>query len=97
MPGFDGTGPFGLGPRTGGGRGLCSPWGRAGSTYPYSIPRWGHYIHPFYATEPFFPGPVPFAPRMTTEQELDWLKTQAKAMTEYIQDIEAKIKELTSK
>ena len=25
MPGFDGTGPMGLGPRTGGGFGFCSP------------------------------------------------------------------------
>lgn len=25
MPGFDGTGPMGMGPRTGGGRGFCSP------------------------------------------------------------------------
>jgi len=28
MPGFDGTGPMGMGPRTGGGRGFCPP--RAG-------------------------------------------------------------------
>jgi len=27
MPGFDGTGPGGMGPMTGGGRGFCSPWG----------------------------------------------------------------------
>ena len=25
MPGFDGTGPRGMGPRTGGGRGFCTP------------------------------------------------------------------------
>jgi len=25
MPGFDGTGPMGMGPRTGGGRGFCQP------------------------------------------------------------------------
>jgi len=25
MPGFDGTGPMGMGPRTGGGRGYCPP------------------------------------------------------------------------
>ena len=35
MPGFDGTGPMGGGPMTGGGRGLCTPYGRsyAGSGY----------------------------------------------------------------
>ena len=27
MPGFDGTGPRGMGPMTGGGRGLCGPYG----------------------------------------------------------------------
>jgi hypothetical protein len=27
MPGFDGTGPRGMGPMTGGGRGFCSPRG----------------------------------------------------------------------
>jgi len=32
MPGFDGTGPRGMGPMTGGGRGFCSPWG-LGSGY----------------------------------------------------------------
>jgi len=34
MPGFDGTGPWGLGPRTGGGRGFCPPGsGPAGGYY----------------------------------------------------------------
>ena len=33
MPGFDGTGPRGMGPMTGGGRGFCSP--RMGYGYPY--------------------------------------------------------------
>lgn len=27
MPGFDGTGPMGMGPTTGAGRGFCSPQG----------------------------------------------------------------------
>jgi len=33
MPGFDGTGPRGMGPMTGGGRGLCSPWGVGRTAY----------------------------------------------------------------
>jgi hypothetical protein len=32
MPGFDGTGPQGMGPMTGGGRGLCNPYGRMNVT-----------------------------------------------------------------
>jgi hypothetical protein len=31
MPGFDGTGPMGLGPRTGGGFGFCSPGAGVGA------------------------------------------------------------------
>ena len=35
MPGFDGTGPFGYGPRTGGGFGFCPPgWGGQGDIGP---------------------------------------------------------------
>ena len=30
MPGFDGTGPRGMGPMTGGGRGFCNPRGARG-------------------------------------------------------------------
>ena len=33
MPGFDGTGPMGMGPRTGGGWGYCSPG--TGAAYGY--------------------------------------------------------------
>lgn len=34
MPGFDGTGPMGMGPRTGGGRGFCQPG--TGARYPFA-------------------------------------------------------------
>ncbi len=58
MPGFDGTGPGGRGPMTGGGRGFCSPWGVrvARPTYGFG----------------------PFAPQMTREQELEFLKTASR-------------------
>ena len=42
MPGFDGTGPRGLGPMTGGGRGFCNSSFRGMGTpymgYPYGTP-----------------------------------------------------------
>ncbi len=38
MPGFDGTGPRGQGPRTGGGFGFCPPGADA---YPYGAPMYG--------------------------------------------------------
>jgi hypothetical protein len=58
MPGFNGTGPRGMGPMTGGGRGYC--------VVPLSVP----------------------------ETELDFLKNQAKALREQLEQIEARIKEL---
>lgn len=39
MPGFDGTGPRGMGPRTGGGRGFCSPAAGMTNTYRAGIYR----------------------------------------------------------
>jgi len=45
MPGFDGTGPAGMGPMTGGARGWCNPYRPAYTGYgPY---------------RPSFPAPVP--------------------------------------
>ena len=43
MPGYDGTGPRGMGAMTGGGRGLCSPTGvgRASGLRRWFAPRFG--------------------------------------------------------
>ena len=39
MPGFDGTGPAGMGPMTGGARGWCNPYGPLSAGYaPYAAP-----------------------------------------------------------
>jgi len=90
MPGFDGTGPMGMGPMTGGGRGFCSPWGiRA-----YGTPRWRGYGYPYYATGQFVPGVMPYASQISNEQELGFLKQQAEAMKAELKDIQARIKEL---
>ena len=100
MPGFDGTGPRGMGPMTGGGRGFCavplpSRWptylGR-GAYPPYGVPRG----MPYYGAGPIAPGAVPFAPQMTREQELDFLKNQAQAMRGQLEQIEARVQQLGS-
>ncbi|HIE17084.1 MAG TPA: hypothetical protein EYP71_02705 [Dehalococcoidia bacterium] len=104
MPGFDGTGPMGLGPMTGGGRGFCSPWGIGAALRRYgfsgstisAIPRWMGYGYPYYGASPFFPGSVPSAPQMSTEQELSFLREQAEAMRRELEAIEARISELTA-
>jgi len=87
MPGFDGTGPRGMGPMTGGGRGFCSPWGMR------AAPR--SYGYPYGAGIPYPPS-VPLAPQMTREQELDVLKNQAQAMRGQLERIEARIQQLGS-
>jgi len=68
---------------TGGGRGFCAiPLAAAGPMY---MGRAGYPPHR-----------VPFAPQMTREQELDFLKNQAQAMRGQLEQIEARIKELGS-
>jgi hypothetical protein len=54
MPGFDGTGPAGMGPMTGGGRGWCNPYG---SFYP----GYGPYPAP-YPYQPYTPMGTGYAP-----------------------------------
>jgi len=105
MPGFDGTGPRGMGPMTGGGRGFCSPWG-SGTAYRsygrfqgmgYGYPYYGAGAsYPSYGAPTGVPGATPFVPQMTREQELDFLKNQAQGMRGQLEQIEARIQQLGS-
>ena len=94
MPGFDGTGPMGMGPMTGGGRGFCGPWGIGAGVRPYGIPRRRGYGYPYQAAGRFVPGVMPYAAQMSREQEVDFLNQQAEAMRAELKEIEARIKEL---
>jgi len=106
MPGFDGTGPRGMGPITGGGRGFCSPWGIGVALAGYGTPPTTGYGYPYYggagAAYPFYGAPTsvpeaaPFSPQMTREQELDFLKNQAQAMRGQLEQIEGRIQQLGS-
>jgi len=40
------------------------------------------------------PGAMPFAPQMTREQELDFLRNEAEAAREQLEQIEARIRDL---
>ena len=96
MPGFDGTGPRGMGPMTGGGRGFCAvPLPAAWPTYSGrgAYPPYGA---PYYGAGPAALGAVPFAPQMTREQELGFLKNQAQAMRGQLEQIDARIQKLGS-
>ncbi len=92
MPGFDGTGPRGMGPMTGGGRGYCSPWGRGAAFRSYGFaPGYGH---PYYGAGQFVPFSTPFSPQVSKEQELDWLRSQSQDIKGQLEQIEARIKQL---
>ena len=107
MPGFDGTGPRGMGPMTGGGRGFCSPWGIGAAPRRYGVPPGIGYGYPYYggigAPYPAYgapataPGATPFTPQITPEQELDYLKNQAQAMRGQLDQIETRMRELGAK
>jgi hypothetical protein len=90
MPGFDGTGPNGMGPMTGGGRGFCSPWGIGRRNY--AFPRWSPYAYPRYGAYGF----RPFTPRMSREQELEFLKGQAEALRDELKQLETEIGKLST-
>ncbi len=104
MPGFDGTGPRGIGPMTGGGRGFCNPLGiRARSygfgrgygfrgimAYPGMRPRVGYGIPYGYS----YPEANPYAPQLTREEELNMLREQSQAIKGQLDQIEARIKEI---
>lgn len=85
MPGFDGTGPRGMGPMTGGGRGFCSPWGRGVRTGPWG---YGAYGNP-YNMWPAGYGPAPYCGQITHQQEIDILREQAQALKNRLDQIES--------
>jgi hypothetical protein len=88
MPGFDGTGPRGMGPMTGGGRGFCSPWGIGAANRSYGFPQRFGYGYPN-----AYPS-AQSAPRMTREQEIDFLSSQSQALKTQLEQIEARISQL---
>lgn len=58
MPGFDGTGPAGMGPMTGGARGWCNPYSPLYAGYgPYAVP---YASRPYYGFRPYTGYPRPY-------------------------------------
>jgi hypothetical protein len=115
MPGFDGTGPRGQGPRTGGGFGFCSPGsyscGAPGVVYGVGrggIPRgggrgftfgggrgrrfWRRGYAPVAPAYYAAPAPAPVSP----EEELAWLQQHSQAMQDQLNQMNARITELTA-
>jgi len=105
MPGFDRTGPRGMGSMTGGGRGLCGPrdigpvYRGSGMGFRGNSPPWpyvgrgrGGYARCRY---PGFTG-APIYPYTGRDQEIDELKNQAQAMREQLTLVEDKIKQMNN-
>jgi len=86
MPGFDGTGPRGLGPMTGGGRGYCAVPLGAGIGYrrwSASPPR-GMQYDPAYGED-------------ISQSEIDQLKNEFDALLKQLEDINERISRLEKK
>jgi len=110
MPNFDGTGPMGQGPMTGGGRGYCAvPLTGTGRPF-YGRGFWGRgggrgWRHWYWATG--LPGWMraqrwisPFGgfSRITNkEDEIRFLKDQADFLKQQLEDIENHLREVESK
>ena len=105
MPGFDGTGPWGEGPMTGGARGYCNP--ALVRTSPLYGRRFGYgrgyrgrgFRRGFgpgygwgrgYAPAAPYYGPYPMDP----SQEVNMLKTEADALRSELDQINKRIEEL---
>ena len=87
MPGFDGTGPGGMGPITGGGRGFCRP----GSAWTgYRFPRRFGNAYPQRGRFTSWPAVVP----MARDEELQILKLQATNLKRELEGIDERINEL---
>lgn len=95
MPGFDGTGPRGMGPMTGWGRGFCAvPLNDTGNR-----PYWGR---GFYSRgggrgfRRYWAGPGSPGWRGSKEDEIEMLKDQADTLKQQLEDIEARLREIES-
>jgi hypothetical protein len=112
MPGFDGTGPMGMGPMTGGARGLCSPYSRPFARRDWTLCSWfgrsgrgKGFRNMFWATgvpdrrgynAGIYHG-TPFYGQYSKEQETDFLKDQSAILRQELSIIDRRIQELESK
>jgi hypothetical protein len=106
MPGFDRTGPWGMGPRTGRGLGLCGPGPRS---YGYGMRGAGRGLLPWgggrgrawgggrgfgwqgYGASPGYGySPDPYVP-LTEEQEIEALRSEASFLEKELQAVQKRL------
>ena len=66
-------------------------FGGAGAPAP-----WSYQPRPFYSGMPSAPGYAPYYPRMSREQELEFLKGQAEALRDNLKELETEIGKLSA-
>lgn len=94
MPGFDGAGPMGMGPMTGGARGLCNPvYRESGFGAGRGGGRGRGYRHMYWATGLTRPANAGFR---TGDQEIDILKNQAEALEAQLAAVNSRLQKLES-
>ena len=93
-PGWQGRSPTGLGP--GATYLMTGQWPTPQAQAYWQAMQAGQVPYPAYGAPavPAAPGVTPFAPQMTQEQELDFLKSQAQAVKGQLGEIDARISEL---
>lgn len=104
MPGFDRTGPQGLGPMSGGARGVCNPAGsgnrmRFGGMRGRGFSRGNFGFGPFGGQgrgrgQGWYPPAYAAAPPMNSAEELQWLKNESLAMKDALDAVNSRIAEL---
>ena len=106
MPGYDGTGPRGMGPMTGGGRGYCAvPAGRAPAGrffrrgggrgwrnryYATGMPPWQGSAYGY----PAYGGGTYLFSEPTIDEEKEMLRSEAGALKKDLQDIQDRVEML---
>ena len=94
-PGWMGMSPYGLGP--GATYLMSGQWPTPQAQAYWQAMQAGQAPYPYYGgAMPYggAPGAMPFAPQMDPAQELDFLKSQAGAMREQLDEVEKRIREL---
>ncbi|MFH1351764.1 MAG: DUF5320 domain-containing protein [Pseudomonadota bacterium] len=108
MPGFDGSGPTGMGSMTGGARGWCNPYGRHfarsgfGPLFGWGRGRGRGYRHMYWATamprwmrsQPGYSWSPPFADPPTRGQEMEFLNDQAVALKGELEAIQGRLRDI---
>ncbi|WP_066633427.1 DUF5320 domain-containing protein [Desulfolucanica intricata] len=107
MPGFNGTGPRGIGPMTGRGRGYCMSYVEPGADFTPGL-GWGggrgrRYCYNVSSVPRWagwrqrFPVQAVYAPPSNNEQEMELYKEQIKNLEDALEQAEKRIKELENK